>query len=85
MIGKKMLVACAAILSLSVAAAADEVTGEGRTISVVDFGAKPDDGKDDTKALRRAAEYCRENAGTTLVMPAGEYRLRDAEAERLEN
>lgn len=85
MIGKKMLVACAAILSLSVAAAADEVKGEGRTISVVDFGAKPDDGKDDTKALRRAAEYCRENAGTTLVMPAGEYRLRDAEAERLEN
>ena len=58
--------------------------GANKTISVVDFGAKPDDGKDDTRALRRAAEYCRTNAGTTLVMPAGVYRLRDAEAERLE-
>lgn len=85
MIGKKMLVAMAAILSLSVAAAAEDVKAEGRTISVLDFGAKPDDGKDDTKALRRAAQFCRENAGTTLVMPAGEYRLRDAEAERLES
>ena len=46
MIGKKMLVAMAAILSLSVAAAAEDVKAEGRTISVLDFGAKPDDGKD---------------------------------------
>ena len=53
-------------------------------VSVADFGAIPDDGKDDTRALRRAAEYCRMHAGTTLVMPAGVYRLRDAEAERLE-
>ena len=53
-------------------------------VSVADFGAIPDDGKDDTRALRRAVEYCRTHAGTTLVMPAGVYRLRDAEAERLE-
>ncbi len=54
-------------------------------ISVCDYGAVPDDGKDDTKALRKAAEYCRNNPGTTLYIPAGEYRLRDAEAEKLEN
>lgn len=56
----------------------------GHVVSVTDFGARPDDGKDDTRALRRAAEYCRTHAGTTLVIPAGVYRLRDAEAERLE-
>ena len=55
-----------------------------RVVSVADFGAIPDDGKDDTRALRRAAEYCRTHTGTTLVMPAGVYRLRDAEAEQLE-
>ncbi len=53
-------------------------------ISVRDYGAIPDDGKDDTKALRKAAEYCRKNPGTTLDIPAGVYRLRDAEAEKLE-
>ena len=54
-------------------------------ISVLDFGAKPDDGKDDTNALRKAAQYCREHKNVTLYMPQGEYRLRDAEAERLES
>lgn len=56
----------------------------GEVVNVTDFGAVPDDGRDDTRALRRAAEYCRTHPGTTLVMPAGVYRLRDAEAERLE-
>lgn len=54
------------------------------TINIRDFGAVPDDGKDDTKALRRAAAFCREHPGTTLVIPPGVYRLRDAEAEKLE-
>ena len=56
----------------------------GEVVNVTDFGAVPDDGRDDTRALRRAAEYCRTHPGTTLVMPAGVYHLRDAEAERLE-
>ena len=30
-----------------------------KNVSVLEFGAKPDDGKDDTRALRKAAEYCR--------------------------
>ena len=42
-----------------------------KTISVIDYGAIPDDGKDDTKALRKAVSYCRTNPGTTLIMPAG--------------
>ena len=55
-----------------------------KVISVLDFGAKPNDGKDDTKALRKAAQYCRDNQGTTLEMPAGIYQLRDTKAEKLE-
>ncbi len=80
----KKLLFISLMLAISTATFAAEHDGEKTVISVLDFGAKPDDGKDDTRALRRAAEYCRQNAGTTLVMPAGVYRLRDAEAERLE-
>ena len=58
---------------------------EEKRISIEEFGAKPDDGKDDTKALRKAAEWCRQHRGVTLYMPQGEYRLRDADAERLES
>jgi len=53
-------------------------------ISVTRFGARPDDGRDDTEALRKAAEYCRTHPGTTLVIPKGVYRLKDKEAEKLE-
>lgn len=55
------------------------------TVSLLRFGAVPDDGKDDTRALRSAAEYCRKHPGTTLIIPPGIYRLRDAKAEQLEN
>lgn len=54
------------------------------TVSISDFGAVPDDGKDDTGALRKAAAYCRSHPGCTLLMPEGVYILRDRDAERLE-
>ena len=56
----------------------------GTTVSVKDFGAIPDDGLNDADALRKAAEYCREHAGTTLVFPAGVYDFSDPEAARIE-
>ena len=56
----------------------------GTTVSVKDFGAVPDDGIDDTDALREAAKYCREHAGTTLVFPAGVYDFSDPEAAKIE-
>ena len=55
-----------------------------QTLSVAKFGARPDDGKDDTKALRKAAQYCREHPGTTLLMPAGVYEISDPAARQLE-
>lgn len=77
-----LLILC--LVGLSIPAVAQQ-TNSSERISVLDFGAKPDDGRDDTKALRKAAEYCREHKGVTLYMPQGEYRLRDAEAEKLES
>lgn len=56
----------------------------GTTVSVKDFGAIPDDGINDAEALRKAAAYCRENPGTTLVFPAGVYDFSDPEAAKIE-
>ena len=58
--------------------------GKGREISVADFGAMPDDGKDDTEALRAAAKYCRSHRGTTLVFPPGVYDFSDPVAADIE-
>ncbi len=55
-----------------------------KQIDARDFGAIPNDGKDDTKALRKAVEYCRNNPGTTLYIQPGVYRLVDRDAVKLE-
>ena len=55
-----------------------------RTISVERFGARPDDGRSDTEALRKAAAYCRKHSQTTLVFPAGTYELSDPTAVDIE-
>lgn len=54
-------------------------------LNVCSLGAFPNDGKDDTKALRKAAAYCRANPGTRLIMPAGVYNFKDTDAVKLEN
>lgn len=40
-------------------------SGQNKMINVTDMGARPDDGKDDTRALRRAVAYACEHPGTT--------------------
>lgn len=50
------------------------------TVSAKKFGARPGDGKDDSKALRKAAAFCREHPGTTLTLEPGIYELRDTAA-----
>ena len=59
-------------------------TSPAKTVSAAKFGARPDDGKDDTKALRKAAQYCREHPGTTLLIPPGVYQITDPAARQLE-
>ena len=48
-----------------------------RTISVEKFGARPNDGRPDTEALRKAAAYCRKHPQTTLLFSPGTYELSD--------
>ncbi|MBO4841647.1 MAG: hypothetical protein J5524_11200 [Bacteroidaceae bacterium] len=74
---KRVLLALIIILLLAAAAAA-------RTVSVAKFGARPDDGRSDTEALRRAAAYCRKHPQTTLCFPAGMYQLDDPVAIDIE-
>lgn len=75
--GKRILIVLTAILLL-----AFEV--DARTVSVRKFGARPNDGKSDTEALRRAATYCRKHPGTTLLFDNGTYQLDDPVAIDIE-
>ena len=55
-----------------------------KEISVSSFGAIPDDGKNDMAALNAAADYCRKNPGTTLIMPPGVYDIENDLALKIE-
>lgn len=44
-----------------------------KEIRVTDFGAVPDDGKDDTQAILSALEECKRQAPAVLVFPKGQY------------
>ena len=66
------------------ARAAEHPTPDATTIDVTAWGARPDDGKDDTKALRRAVAHAVAHPGTTLYFPAGVYNLKDDAAVELE-
>ena len=57
----------------------------GNTRFVMDFGAIPNDGQDDTAALRAAAQHCRQHPGTTLVFAPGIYTLRDPQALHIQH
>ena len=59
-------------------------SSQDKKINVTEMGARPNDGKDDTQALRRAVAYACEHPGTTLYFPKGIYELKDKEAITLE-
>ena len=42
-------------------------------VDVTTFGAKPDDGKDDTRAVQAAIDACRKHPHATLLFPKGRY------------
>lgn len=57
----------------------------GRFFNLVDdFGAIPDDGSDDSEAFAKALDACRNNPGSTLVIPPGSYNYRNAKAIEFE-
>ena len=44
-----------------------------KTLNVADFGAVPDDNKDDTLAIKAALNACKEQKSAKLVFPKGRY------------
>ena len=50
---------------------------EDRSVHVGDFGATPNDGEDDSEAIRRAIEYAKERGMNVVVLDAGVYDLKD--------
>jgi len=46
------------------------------TVLVTDFGAKPNDGEDDTAGIQAAIEKARQTPGSVLVFPKGQYDLK---------
>ena len=59
--------------------------GTAAAINVRDYGAIPDDGRNDAEALRAAVADCRKTGASTLVFPAGQYLLADARAVALQD
>lgn len=74
-----LLAALPLLVSLPLTAAAAD------RVSVVGFGAIPDDGQNDADALRAAVKFTREHPGTTLVFPPGIYDLRDEAAVQVQD
>ena len=64
------------ILSLSLSSA--------DTINISDFGAIPNDGKNDIDAHRKAAAHCSTHPGTALIIPEGVYDVVDQLAQKIE-
>lgn len=57
----------------------------GKTLNVLDFGAKPNDGVNDMAPLRRAVAATVEQGNCTLYFPPGQYDLADDQAIQLQN
>lgn len=56
-----------------------------QTVNVTDFGAIPNDGKDDQGAIQNAIDKCKLEGAKTLVLPAGIYDIIDEDAIQLMN
>jgi hypothetical protein len=56
----------------------------GKVVYAARFGAIPDDGKDDTRALQDAIAACRRQPGSTLLISPGQYQIKTEAAIQLE-
>ncbi|WP_423129890.1 right-handed parallel beta-helix repeat-containing protein [Gaoshiqia sp. Z1-71] len=57
---------------------------EMKSVSVADFGAVPNDSRNDAEALQKAIDYCRKHPGTALHFESGIYNFRDEKAVDLQ-
>jgi len=60
-------------------------TSKPKQISAANFGAIPNDGKNDAEALQKAIAWCKANPGGTLSFAPGVYNFRDEKAVELMN
>ena len=51
--------------------------GKALNLNLADFGAKPNDGKDDSKAFTNALEKCRNNPGFYINYSSGKLQFQD--------
>lgn len=58
--------------------------GKGLNLNLAGFGAKPNDDKDDSQAFTKALEKCRNNPGSTLIIPPGSYNFKNTKAMEFE-
>lgn len=50
---------------------------QAKTIEIIDFGAVPDDNRDDTRAVKKAVDKLRSFGGGTLIFPSGTTDIND--------
>jgi lysophospholipase L1-like esterase len=80
----RCLVALASLFAVySYAGASDSALVPGTNVSVADFGAVPNDEKNDAPALREAMEFAKGHPGIVLYFPPGTYDFRDDKAVQL--
>jgi len=59
------------LLAITVFCAIFAIAASAKTVQITDFGAIPDDGEDDTSAVRQALEDLAGNGGGTMIFPSG--------------
>jgi xanthine dehydrogenase molybdopterin-binding subunit B len=78
-------IALAVAWALPIDGARETTEATTATVSVAEFGAVPNDGRNDIDSLRAALDACRTRRPRTFRIAPGRYDLRDEEAVRLMN
>ncbi|MFV0505342.1 MAG: hypothetical protein ACK5L5_01320 [Bacteroidales bacterium] len=65
--------------------AQEQLTFAQESVSVIDFGATPNDTLNDRNAIQEAVDFCREKEITNLTIPTGVYVIREEKAIQLMN
>ena len=81
---KDLLLSLLAFIIFFQALMAQNYEGDHLIIDVKDYGAIPNDGKDDTQALRNAVKKCRTTENSILFLAPGRYLLTDPKAVQIQ-
>lgn len=62
----------------------NHLSASEKSKNILEFGAVPNDGLDDSKALKKATAFCRSHPGYTLIISPGTYDYKDSLAKDIE-